>query len=281
MTLGFDDATAVLLAASVEQQLNAGTPLTAPDVANQLLEVVPYWGERGAFTADEGILPFMRIQSDDIAITPKSFSMPGNHGGTAAEVSNVNAPPLVAMPMNVNLSRTKSARINYFANDQTDATIEPAVGCTVVYETNPPTAQEQFYAKAANEFTGGTVQSSRTTSVAALTITGGRMINMWIIQVLQTAAVASEHVWGFVEYSSSDFLTSMPQRMAFAPTAVAVGAAGDLASCDTSNTGGLKIYKLGNSGVPIAPRCVIDFAITIQDAVAAGANVTMGVGFLK
>ncbi len=280
MTLGFDDVTPVVLSSTDEVQLNTGLPLTTPDKASQILEVLPYWGEVGAYTFDEGIMPFVRMQSDDVAIEPKRFSLPVNHGGTAAAPSSLSLPPIKAYPMNIDLSNTRQSRINYFATDQINATVEPAVGLTVVYDTDLPTMPEQFYQKPDNEFVGSATAGTRVTSPAAMTITGGREINMFILQVVLQAAALSEQVFGFMEFSSSDFLTSMPYRMAYSGSATNVGASGDLSAVDTGE--GIMIYRLPlGKGVPIAGRTVIDLAITTFDGNATGPSAVGGVGYIK
>ncbi len=280
MTMGFDDATPVTLAGVVEQQMNGALPLTTPDKASQLTEVVPYYSSRGAFTADQSMAPFMRIQSDDVSVTPKSFSLPIISGGPAALMNVVGNPPLQAMPLNIDLSQTRSARINYFVNDQTDVTVEPAVGCTVVYDTDPVSMPEIFYQKPANEFATGTADGERTTSVAALTITGGREIISLICQVFPNAMALSEQLFGFMEFSSSDFLTSMPYRVAFNPVHMGIGEANAIGS---SNSGaGIKIYNMPiGKGIPIAGRTVIDEAVTIFDGYAAAGGAVGGVGYIK
>jgi len=149
MTLGFDDATPQTLNGVTEVQLNNSLPLTAPDKAQQILEIVPYYGSRGAHTIDQSMMPFMRIQSDDVAVEPKSFSLPVQGLGSTGTPATVNNPPLKTMPLNIDVTDARSARINYFANDQIDATVEPAVGATIVYDTDPVTMPEQFYQKPA------------------------------------------------------------------------------------------------------------------------------------
>jgi len=280
MTIGFDDATPATLNGVTEVQINGALPLTTPDKASQILEVVPYWGSRGAFTIDEGIMPFMRIQSDDVSITPKSFSLPVAHLGTAGTPATVSLPPLQTMPLNIDLSQSRQSRINYFANDQIDATVEPAVGATVVYDTDPVTMPEQFYQKPDNEFVGSGTDGTRVTSVSAMTITGGREINMFILQVVLQASALSEQVFGFMEFSSSDFLTSMPYRMAYSGSSAGVGVAGGEATVNTGK--GIQIYNLPiGKGVPIAGRTVLDLAITTFDGNATGPSAVGGVGYIK
>jgi len=262
-------------------QLNGAASLTTPDQANQILEVVPYYAPSGTVTFDEGIMPFVRMASDDVSITPKSFSLPVTHGGTAtAAVAFMGVPALQAMPMNINLATSKQARINYFATDQTANTIDPRVGITVVYDTDPVSRPEIFYQKPANEFVGGTTSGSRTTSVAAMTITGGREIIMLITQAVQTAAAADESVGGFMEFSSSDFLTSMPYRVAVQPGFTPAGAAGDIAA--TNYGPGIKIYNFPiGKGISIAGRTVIDLAYTTSTPNNTGCNLVGGVGYIK
>ncbi len=281
MTLGFDDCTPATLNGVTEVQLNGALPLTAPDKASQILEIVPYYGARGAHTIDQSMMPFMRIQSDDIALEPKSFSLPVQALGSTGTPATVNNPPLKTMPLNINLASTRSARINYFANDQIDATNEPAVGATIVYDTDTQmSGPEQFYQKPANEFVGSGTDGTRVTSVAAMTITGGREINQLILQVALQAAALSEQVFGFMEFFSSDFLTSMPYRVAYQGTTQGVGVAGGEA---TTNAGpGIKIYNMPiGKGIPIATRCVIDLAITTFDGNATGPSAVGGVGYIK
>ena len=280
MTLGFDNVTGTTLNAVTEVQLNAGLPLTTPDKASALLEIVPYFSEVGAFSPDQSLQMFMRIQSDDVAIEPKRFSLPVVSGGTAAAFGTVGAPPLVAMPLNIDLSVSRQARINYFANDQVVNTVEPSCGATVVYDTDGVSMPEQFYQKPDNEFLSGTTAGSRTTSVSAITITGGREINMLICQVGAGASAASEQLFGFMEFSSSDFLTSLPYRVAFQPTNVGIGESGSIASTQAGT--GIQIYNMPiGKGIPIAGRTVIDEAITILDSWATAANVVGGVGYIK
>jgi len=280
MTLGFDDATPILLTGDTEVQINGGLPLTTPDKASQILEVIPYYSSTGAFTIDQSMMPFVRLQSDDVSIEPKKFSVPVTSLGSTGTPATVNLPALVAMPMNIDLTTSRQARINYFANDQIDPTVEPTLGVTVVYDTDPVTMPELFYQKPDNEFASSTTAGSRTTSTAALTITGGREITTLILQVALQASTASEQLFGFMEFSSSDFLTSMPYRMAFLGTNQGVGIAGGEA---TTNPGdGIKIYNLPiGKGIPIAGRTVIDLAITIFDGLGAAAQAVGGVGYIK
>ena len=280
MTMGFDDATPVTLNGVTEVQLNGGLPLTTPDKASQILEIVPYYSERGAFTIDEGLMPFMSITSDDVSVTPKNFSLPVTHLGTAGTPATVSLPPLQAMPLNIDLTTSRQARVNYFANDQIDATNEPAVGATIVYDTDPPQMPEIFYQKPLNEFVGSGTDGTRVTSPAAMTITGGREITALIMQVVLQASALSEQLFGFMEFSSSDFLTSMPYRAAFSGSNSGVGVAGGEATTTTGK--GIQIYNMPiGKGIPIAGRTVIDLAITCFDGLATGASAVGGVGYIK
>ena len=281
MTIGYDNVTQAILTDATEVQLNGGVALTAPDVASTLVEVIPYYAPSGTVTFDEGIMPFVRMQSDDVAITPKSFSLPVTHGGVATPAaSNMGTPSLKAMPMNINLSALRSARINYFATDQTANTVDPRVGVTVCYDSDPPQFPEIFWQKPANEFAGGTTSGSRTTSPAAMTITGGREISHLVCQVVQQVAAADESVGGFLEFSSSDFLTSMPYRVAVQPGFTPLGEAEALANTDYGP--GIQIYTMPfGKGIPIAGRTVIDLAYTTSTPNNTGANVVGGVAYIK
>ena len=281
MTIGYDNVTQAILTDVTEVQLNGGVALTAPDKASTLVEVIPYTVNSGTMTFDEGMAPFVRIQSDDVAITPKSFSLPVTAGGVATDdVGFISAPALIAVPMNVDLSILRSARINYFATDQTANTIDPRIGITVCYDSDPVQFPEIFYQKPANEFIGGTTSGARVTSPAAMTITGGREIVQLRCQVNQTAMAPDEGIGGFMEFSSSDFLTSMPYRVATDQAWVSTGATGDIAAPSWNK--GLQVYTFPfGKGIPIAGRTVIDLAYTTSTPNNTGANVVGGVAYIK
>ncbi len=279
MTLGFDDATATAMSAVAEVQINSGNSLTAPDIANTLVEVVPYFSSSAAFTTVEPVLMAARLQSDDIAVEPKRFSLNAIDSFPAL-ASWVNSPSLTSYAMNIDLSRSKSARINYFGQGQTDQTVEPLIGMTVVYDTNTVRMPEQFYQKPDNETATGTTLGTRA-SGDDITITGGREINYLATQAtLNAAMTASESLFGFSEFASSDFLTSMPYRLAITPHNVGIGATGDLAL--SGQTQGLDTWKfpIGN-GIPIAGRTVINSFFTNRAALTSAGIFLNSVGYIK
>ena len=76
MTIGFDDATCTVLNATTEVTINSGNPLTTPNDAQQIIEVIPYYAIQRAFDTDEALAGTFRIASDDVSVEPKSFSLP-------------------------------------------------------------------------------------------------------------------------------------------------------------------------------------------------------------
>ncbi len=281
MTMGFDDATPTLTSANDEVQLNAGVSLTTPDKAGTIIEVIPYGTYQAAITTSEPQITAIRLQSDDIAIEPKRFTM-GSVDGIAALQGFFRVPELFAVPMNIDLSVTRQARINYFAQQQvTDLTNETAIGVTVVYDTNPPSQPEQFWQKPDNETANGTGINARTAG-NDITITGGREVNVLCGNTVSgTDEVASTHLWGNYEFSSSDFLTSLPYRVAAQPATVGIGVAGDLALWFRAGKG-KDIYNMPiGSGIPISGRTVINNFFTVRDAVAAATSFIVGVGYIK
>ena len=276
MTIGFDDVTATALNATTEVQLNTGVSLTVPDPANSLLEIVPYYSQLGAFTTNEAIMPLMRLQSDDIAIEPKRFSLYAISGGDAT-FSTIASPRLRTYALNVDTSISRSARINYFATDQLDATVEPAVGATVVYSDRSPSQPEQFYQKpieAAPTVTG-TALGERIAG-DSITITGGREINYLSVQIGTEVALLSEHVFGFGGFESSDFLTSLPYRVAVQPLNAGLGA-----NVNYSGDGISSYVMPVGDGIPIAGRTVINTFFTNVDALGTAAQFVNGVGYIK
>lgn len=271
MTLGFDDATFTSTGTGVvETRLNTDQPLTAPDSARGLVEVIPYQMELGAFTPDESLMTAFRLQSDDVAVEPKRFVLPNINTGDAAFTS-VQAPTLKAYSMNVPLNG--SERINYYAQSQVANTVAAGAGATVVYTTGNVGAQ-QYYQKPDNETAGGTTINTRTTG-GTITITGGREISGLYTVVSGATATASQHDVGFMEFQSSDFNTALPYRVAVQPTATGLGAAANA----LTGGDGLMEYNLPEGhGIPMAERVVINTFYTNRDARTGGSNF---IGFVR
>ncbi len=281
MTIGFDDCTPVLTSGTDEVQLNGGVALTTPDKASTLVEVIPYGTYQAAITTSEPQITAIRMQSDDVAIEPKRFTM-GSVNAVPAAASQFKVPVLIAYEMNVDLAVSRQSRINYFARQQLALGNEPAIGVTVVYDTNPPQAPEQFWQKPDNETAMATAIDTRTAG-DDITITGGREINSLTGNSDSgTSEVASEQIWGNYEYASADFLTSSPYRVAAQPITIGIGEASNLAEYDQAGHGlDVKRMPIGN-GIPIAGRTVINNFFTQRDASASIlANFIVGVGYIK
>ena len=276
MTLGFDDVAATLLVDTTETLLNAGTALTTPNNAQQILEVAPYINTQGAVpTTDETQMPFMRIQSDDVAIEPKLFSMPVSNGTDGTPVNALGWSPIYpAYPMNIPIA--EQSRINYFGDLDEAMTIDGRMAATVVYSDQPTNMPQMFYQRGASASTSGTADNARTAGVD-ITITGGAEIVQLINTVGITLSAPSIHATGFMEYASSDFQTSFPYRVAFTQVVESVSASGS-----TDGGAGIKIWKMPiGQGIPIAGRTVINTFITQRDAVGTGFLFNHCVGYIK
>ncbi len=278
MVLGFDDAAATILNATTEVTINNGNPLTTPNDAQQIVEVIPYLALQGATDVDEAVAPTFRIASDDVSVEPKIFSLPVIQGGDAAS-SFLASPIQPAYPMNIRLA--EQSRINYFANNQNDAAVEPLVGATVIYSDQAASAPEQFWQKPLNESATGTAIDTRAQG-NDITITGGSEIN-WLTNVvgLHAAIIASEHINGFAEYVSSDFQTSFPYRVQVTANNTGIGESGNLP--DGNAGAGIKRYQMPiGQGIPIAGRTVINTFFTNRDEIATNAGFfCLGVGYIK
>ncbi len=277
MVIGFDDATATVLVGTTEQQINSGNPLTTPNDAQQIVEVIPYYAIQGAFDSDEALAGVFRIASDDVSVEPKSFSLPIIQGGDAL-YSFMASPIMPSWPMNIRLS--EQSRINYFANNQNDAAVEPLVGATVVYSDQGANQPEQFWQKPLNESATGTLIDTRSAG-NDITITGGAEIN-WLVNIvgLHSAVVASEHINGFSEFVSSDFQTSFPYRVQVTGVNFGIGETGNLP--DGNAGAGIKRYNMPiGQGIPIAGRTVIQNFFTQRDAINAAGFFLNSVGYIK
>ena len=277
MTMGFDDCSATTIGTGVDETtLNNGNPLTTPTIANGIIEIVPYQYIRGAYTSDESLFTAMRVQSDDVAVEPKRFNLPVQYGGDTA-FTGVASPGLHAVLLNIPLA--EQSRINYLGQAQIANTVAPDIGCTVVY-TDAGVGQEQFYQKPDNESASATGINTRS-SGNDITITGGSMINelrtFIAYDATAGACTTDEQSVGFMEFVSSDFLTSMPYRVAVDPVLV-----GGEAAADASTHNGQAIFKMPSpNGIPMSGRTVISTFYTNTDA-KTNPDVFIGnVGFLK
>lgn len=277
MVIGFDDAAATILVGTTEQKLNTANPLTTPNDAAQIVEVIPYLALQGAVDSNESIAGIFRIQSDDVSVEPKRFNIPVIAGGEAL-ASWLASPIQVAWPMNIKIA--EQSRINYFGNNQFDAAIEPKMGATVVYSDQPTNMPEQFYQKPDNETATGTTDNTRTAG-DDITITGGAEIN-WLVNIVgnTTTVTKSEHVNGFAEFSSSDFQTSFPYRVQVTATNVGIGETGALSNANAG--AGIIRYNMPiGSGIPIAGRTVINNFFTQRDALGTAGYFLNSVGYIK
>ena len=265
MTYGFDDVTFTSIGAAVaETQLNAGASLRVPSSARGIVEIIPYQMELGAFTTLQSLMTAFRVQSDDVAVEPKRFVLPGINGGDGA-FTTVSAPALKAYPMNVTLQGFE--RINYFGQAQVANTVAPGVGATVVYSEST-VGTEMFYQKPDNE-TAGSIAIDIRTAGNTITVTGGGFINALYVLVTDAGRIASEHDVGFMEFQSSDFQTSMPYRVAIQPSATGLGAT---ASSQSGGDGIMEYTLPPGQEIPLNSNVTINTFYTNRDAVAVGSN---------
>jgi len=275
MTYGYDDVTGTTMSVQTEVQLNDGTSLTAPDPAHGLLAVIPYAYELGAFTVDQSLFIAFRVQSDDVAIEPKKFVLPNINTGDAAFTS-VAAPALLAYPIDTPLNGGE--HINYYAQPLTTNTVEPAVGATVIYSTTGTNGPEQYYTRPSSATAGGTAINTRTTQGNDMTITGGNEISALYTVVSGAVATASQHDCGFAEFTSPDFNTSMPYRVAVQPTFTGLGAA---ANAVTGGGGIMKYEMPRGQGIPLADKVTITSYYTNRDLRTGASNFINFVRYTK
>ena len=273
MVIGFDEINPTILVGTTEQQINDGNPVTTPNDAQQIVEVVPSLVALGIVTVEEGIMPIMRIQSDDVAVEPKIFNFEGMNGPLLS--GPIQSPIFEAKPMNIRIA--EQSRINFFANNQVDASVEPAVGGYVVYSDQGANMPEQFYQKPTNESAISTTLDGRA-SGNDITITGGAEINMLssLLSIGLGDVVESEHLAGTAEWSSSDFQTSFPYRIAAQSVNYGSG------PTTSTQSDGYKMTRMPiGQGIPIAGRTVINTFFTSRTNIASVSEFILGVGYIK
>ena len=277
MTLGFDDmvSTSTGAASTAEFQLNNAAALTTPNIANGIVEVIPYHFAQGAYTTDESAAIAMRISSFDVSMDPCRFNLPIITGGDTAFVS-VGFPALTAYGLNTPLA--EQSRIDYFGQAQIANTVLEEVGATVVY-TDSGVGQQQFFQKPDNEGVSVAAINSRATG-NQITITGGSQINQLMGFFFSNATagdVATDIHWaGVYEFSSSDFDTPFPYRIGGLQLL-----AGGEAAASVMGSGITRMMLAGGNGIPISSRTTIDTFYTNRDATANVMNFIHNVGFVK
>ena len=258
---------------TTEARLNSDSPLQVPDGINNIAAAVPYYVPTGVFTPDESYLVRVRMQSNDIAIEPCRFMMPGVNTGDAAFTS-VQAPMLKSYEMNI--PNASAANINIYGQAMVGNTAAPFLGCELMYSTGS-TGQEQYWDTPDSISTGGTTIDTRTT-LNTITITNGVEITSLGMVVTPTTAAASTHDVGEAEFNSSDFQTPFPQKFPIAPSFSGLGSA----AASLTNPAGLSQQRFpAGEGIPIAARCLVNSFYTNRDAKGAGSKVMPFLSFTR
>jgi len=274
MTFGSDTVTPTSLGTSTtEVRLNSDSPIQVPDGVNNIVAAVPYYCPTGVFTPDESYITRVRMQSNDIAVEPCRFMMPGVNTGDAAFAS-VQAPALKQYEMNI--PNASAVNMNIYAQSMVANTAAVFGGCELIYSTGS-TGSQQYWNTPDAVSTGGTTINTRTT-LNTVTITEGRQITSLGMVVTPTTAAASTHDVGEAEFASSDFQVPFPYKFPIAPSFSGLGsAAGQL-----TNPNGLsqQRYPAGD-GIPIAPRCLVNSFYTNRDAKGAGSTVMPFLSFTR
>ena len=260
---------------TTEARLNSDSSLQVPDGINNIAAAVPYYVPTGVFTPDESYLVRVRMQSNDIAIEPCRFMMPGVNTGDAAFTS-VQAPMLKSYEMNI--PNASAANINIYGQALVGNTAAPFLGCELMYSTGS-TGNEQYWDTPDSISTGGTTVDTRTT-LNTITITNGIEITSLGMVVTPTTAAASTHDVGEAEFNSSDFQTPFPQKFPIAPSFSGLGSA----AASLTNPAGISQQRFpAGEGIPlpINGRCLVNSFYTNRDAKGVGSKVMPFLSFTR
>ena len=258
---------------TTEARLNSDSPIQVPDGINNIAAAVPYFVPTGVFTPDESYIIRVRMQSNDIAIEPCRFMMPGVNTGDAAFAA-VQAPMLKSYEMNI--PNASAANINIYGQAMVGNTAAPFLGCELLYSTGS-TGSEQYYDTPDSVSTAGTTINTRTT-LNTTTITNGVEITSLGMVVTPTTAAASTHDVGEAEFTSSDFQVPFPYKFPIAPSFSGLGAAAQQATNPTGLS--QQRYPAGH-GIPIAARCLVNSFYTNRDAKGVGSTVMPFLSFTR
>ena len=129
--------------------MNSFWPVTVHFLSRKdVLAVIPYMSELGAFTTNQSLFCAFRVQSDDVAVEPKKFAIPNVNTGDASFTS-VAAPALLAYPINTPLAGGE--HLNFYGQPLVANTVAPICGATVIYDTDGPNDVESYYTRPTNE----------------------------------------------------------------------------------------------------------------------------------
>jgi len=274
MTFASDTVIPTTLGTSTdEKRLNSDSPIQVPEGINNIAAALPYYVPTGVFTPDESYIIRVRLQSNDIAIEPCRFMMPGVNTGDAAFAS-VQAPMLKSYETNI--PNASAANINIYGQAMVGNTAAPFLGCELLYSTGS-TGREQYWDTPDSVSSGGTTINTRTT-LNTTTITNGVEITSLGMTVTPTTAAASTHDVGEAEFTSSDFQVPFPYKFPIAPSFSGLGAA----AAQLTNPAGLsqQRYPAGH-GIPIANRCLVNSFYTNRDAKGVGSTVMPFLSFTR
>lgn len=273
MTQGGVEVVATTIGTGVtETLLNTATANIMPDPAKEIAEIVPWQVPNAAFTAAQGLLTQIRIQSNDVNVEPCRFITEVTQGGLGATFTAF-VPPLNARPLNIKIKGGE--RINTYGTSQVANTVAPLVGATYIVTERQSGRPEFYYEKPNNETLTGTTVNTRTTG-DAITVSGVSAITKWYFALTNLVNTVSESVCGTVEFQSSDFNTSMPQSYSIQPYGTFLGATGALLTAQNTEYGLLE---------PIQPKTrgtlTINNFYTNRVVFTAAGNFITGLQFVK
>ena len=269
----FDEVVATTIGTgTTETRLNTDTPLVCPDTARKLIEITPWMVSNGLITANQSYLAQMRIQSDDVAVEPKSFMLDPIES-VLSTIGSALVPMLHARRLNVSLRG--SERINYRATAQVANTVAPLVGADVTYANVDTGGLEQFYSMPLNETDTGTTVNTRTAG-NTITITGGREITDLYGAVVNTTLTVCESVCGTFAFESPDFQTNSPYRISVQPISSVLGATVGMLLIALTK----RHFPMG-MGIPISRNTTINTFYTNRVLFTTAGDFITGVGWVK
>jgi len=242
-----------------------------PSQAQNLIEVIPYQSQSGAYTAGQSILTEIAVESKSLSsILPKRFVMPPIAGGLGTTTGTC-IPILEAYECNTLMPDSANSDITVYGQAQVANTVAPVVGCALHYGLSPPSEKEMYYDKPDNETNTGT--TATTVAGGSITINGGKTLQKLFPHVAPAVVTTSEDYLASMQFNSSSFGNSMPLEVPCQPIASALGALVNIAMPKGA------IYK--NVNMPMKDTCVINTVLRLSEALTATGNFIGIVGYTK
>jgi hypothetical protein len=196
---------------STTPQLLGAAALELPDGVREVIGIIPYITSPAGNTANEPIVGYVDVQSADVKVVP--FSVLASPIGSSLLKSS--AQPQGESPFYpMHLAVKGGESLNIYGNGLFNHTIEPYMGCLVIF-SDQPQGQPQVYSKLSTFTNTGTAATQ--VSGGTVTIVGGSKIIELGGFAVGTTVATLKGLAGHLLFTSDNFTPSWTQHIPIEP----------------------------------------------------------------